>query len=150
MLANETLKVKKIQQLEIFWAFSELKCTECTRKSLQSSPTGPAEQWAGGSRCRSLSSCKKHRNIWKTWKSIPLDSIPSKVGTQTNYIKPAGIFDKTINTWNAHWDWKSFFARWPAANIVLEINIWKNLRVATKFIVTSIYLKETKKIGFFD
>lgn len=87
-----TERQKKIQQLEIFWAFPELKCTECSRKSLQSSPTGPAEQWAGGSRCRSLSSCKKHRNISKTWKSILLGSIPSKVGTQTNFIKPRGTF----------------------------------------------------------
>lgn len=57
--------------------------------SLQSSPTGPAEQWAGGSRCRSLSSCKKHTNNWKTctWKYVPLNTTMSKVRTQTDHIK---------------------------------------------------------------
>lgn len=83
---------QKHRTIRDFWAFPELKCTECIRKSLQSSPTGPAEQWAGGSRCRSLSSCKEHKKIRKTRKSIPLGSIPSKVGTQTNFIKPMDIF----------------------------------------------------------
>lgn len=41
------------------------------KQSLQSSPTGPAEQWAGGSRCRSL-------NSWSETKYLRLILFPVK------------------------------------------------------------------------
>lgn len=75
------------------------------KQCLQSSPTGPAEQWAGGSRCRSLNSCNKA-------KILKVNCFSSKtiiiIHEDTNYLLQNHF--------------RQFYSKYQTVNVLLLIS----------------------------
>lgn len=116
---------------------------------LQSSPTGPAEHWAGGSLCRSESSWREENHNETTLKTLQGHHIHFELGLQ---IEELDYFDIYLNTWRDKYSdtvrvkhplpnwwitngwlqfilrnvllWKTHNPLWNFTGIIININVW--------------------------